>query len=345
MAMSEPIVNPEPPEGAGDELRQPGPIEAAFLWALDGLEDFSRAALLDEESLTASFLGGLRVAVPAAAKQFGSGILEKTRRCSWAAFNKSGRATDERSEAASGADFGLVLWESETHARLCIFQAKKVKTGGHGEAFDIHRSPPKPSVRRPQLVMLAATGLRCLKALEAAHMHPTSLDPGAPPIADRDVIAEFLTDSSSQARMDVIKALDWIQYLVYRKDAPICVPLSEIPANAIDREFALGASKTNYVDIGFGSGTLRELVLSGLSDANPKAGWPRVDRHTLETLLPDLLDLMQVYVASGRSGGLVNSADARVEVVAQPSSPGQMVSLQAEVAARAPPSSRAGMSL
>lgn len=339
---------------SGPELLCPGPIEAAFMMAVDGLEDFSRAGLLDEETLTASFLGGLRVAVPAAARIYGSGITDKTRRCSWGAYKKSARATNEKSEAASGADFSLVVWESETHARLGIFQAKKADHEGPENTVDIHRSPKPPSQRRPQLVMLASTGMRFLKVMSRLReRHPAhDVDPAATvaallrSIPDRAAFVEMLTDASPEDRFKLFGQLGWIHYLVYRNGEPVCVSLTHLQQYAIEQEFVVGTRQTNSVDIGKEPRSLRSLLACGLSPDDPGDGWLRLDKHTLEALLPDLQELMPVHVADGRGGGLVNKADAEVEVVAQLSSSKQLADLHAVVSAAgdaSEPSSSSGL--
>lgn len=313
--MSELSINPV----SEDEPRAPGPIEAGFHLVLERVKELSAAGLLDEETLTSCLFGGLAVALPLMVERYGSGV-DKPQNVSWGPYNKAGRVSNDDSEAASGADFTLVLWESETRARIAVFQAKKGEWSKASSSWsvNVHRKPRPPSTRRPQLVMLAATGLRLTRELKRE------------PLC-RDEAIRMLDNASSDSRKKQLSDFRWIHYLAYLNSVPVCVSLGDLEAKTIDKEFASDANKQNLVEVSTDWPVFYSLIQAGLSK-DPGKAWLPVDKDTLQLLLPDLLDLMPVYVAGDRGGGFenipANVVDGHQVVPADASSVEQMDALR-----------------
>lgn len=280
--------------------RSRGPITEAFCVVLERVEELSILGLLDEETLTASVLGGLSVAIPLMIELHGSGQ-ERDRQCSWGPYSKSGRAGSRQSEATSGADFALVIWESDAWARLAIFQAKKgvvkfeekVKSSGILKwSVDVHRLPrgSNPRImggrRNSQLATLLGTGGRGLAE------HRRALSNGLETID--------AAKGSMLNHTDNIAKLDWLHYLVYLDGQPVCVPLSAIDLATIEKELSNKPGRA-YVEIkGDQDRTLFQLLRSGLEEEHPR-GWLRLDKLGIAEIVGELVNLMTVFVCDEQS--------------------------------------------
>ena len=304
--------------------RLPGPITAAFRRVSDEVARLSTFGILDEESLTSSILGGLTIACPWMLEKHGSGTAG-TRECSWGPYSKSGRAGTPQSEATSGADFALVLWESERWARIAIFQAKKgcvqcelgaAENDPKKWFIDVHRLPKKPKdptkKRRPsQLAALIETGRLGVQERQRA-IEGESADVQAAVLAQHD--------KDGHGR---VKGLGWIHYLAYIESAPICVPITMIDEATIAREFEPMSGPSLVPVAGDLTTTLFDLVHAGLNEAVPK-GWIRLDAKGVETVIGELVDLMPVVVGDEQSGKPLTPVRDQGGVqtgVAQPVSP------------------------
>ena len=304
--------------------RAPGPITAAFQRVSNEVGRLSTFGILDEESLTSSILGGLTIACTWMIEKHGSGTVHP-RQCSWGPYSKSGHAGTPQSEATSGADFALVLWESERWARIAIFQAKKGCVQCESGAtendpkkwfIDVHRLPKKPKDpnknRRPsQLAALIDTGRsgvqECLRAIEGES-------------ADVQAAVRAQLDSQGHGR---VKGLGWIHYLAYIESAPICVPITVIDEGTIARAFEPMGGQSLVPVAGDLTTTLFDLVRAGLSEAAPN-GWIRLDVRGVETVIGELVDLMPVVVGDEESGKPLTPVQDQGGVqtgVAQPVSP------------------------
>ncbi len=282
--------------------RAPGPITAAFRRVSAEISRLSTFGILDEESLTSSILGGLTIACPWMIEKHGSGT-DVPRQCSWGPYSKSGHAGTPQSEATSGADFALVLWESERWARVAIFQAKKgcvqCEAGATENepkkwSIDVHRLPKKPKdpnkKRRPsQLAALIETGRLGLKEQLRAIEGESA-----------DVQAAVLAQHSEGAHKRV-KGLGWIHYLAYIDSAPLCVPITMIDEATVAKELGAMGGPSLVPIAGDLTSTLFDLVRAGLSDEVPK-GWIRLDAEGVEAIIGELVELMPVVVGDEQSG-------------------------------------------
>ena len=304
--------------------RPPGPITAAFRRVSDEVARLSTFGILDEESLTSSILGGLTIACPWMLEKHGSGTAG-TRECSWGPYSKSGRTGTPQSEATSGADFALVLWESEHWARIAIFQAKKGCVQCESGAtendpkkwfIDVHRLPKKPKdpnkKRRPsQLAALIDTGRLGVQERRRA-IKGESADVQAAVLAQHD------RDGHGR-----VEGLGWIHYLAYIGSDPICVPITMIDEATIEKEFGTSGGPSLVQVSGAMTTTLFDLVRAGLSEAAPN-GWIRLDVRGVETVIGELVDLMPVVVGDEESGKPLTPVQDQGGVqtgVAQPVSP------------------------
>lgn len=282
-----------------------GPLAATFLHVTHEFERVCGARFYDEETLTAAMLGGFAATLPLIAQTLGSGSEGEALDCSWGSYRKT-RASDDKSEAASGADFAIILWESPEVFRLAIFQAKKgelfpqerrrsqIIDDPPKEAwwFDIHRRPNRPDDlgkkwRDAQLIVLEKTGQRFMGAKR--RYEETLGNVALPEIGSNKISNKKAPD------------LTWMHYLVYRDDRPVCVPVSEIDKEVFDQERG-DSCKENYVEILPNDGDGFFDLLRGGVFNHAHAGWLTIGAKEALPLLPDLLDLMPVYAGDDRSG-------------------------------------------
>lgn len=284
-----------------------GPLEATFGLSVKQLRKTFRPARFDEELITSAFLGTLMAnagwALACLGKDTGSGI-----GLSWAQYKKTrpkapapGAVPGERrieTEAQSGADFAVVLRPEPDLAWLALFQAKKanVDTGGdtHRDYIDVYRRPPKPEPvggvqkvwRDSQLVVLVQEGNRIQ---------------GTP--------ADGRSGQLSTSR------LDWVHYLAYVHDAPVCVALSHLEENykaelqAHDRKLS---DNLVYLDDALTTKLFDLLDLPRQMNSSPQrngpalpepVGWLAMPYARAEKVLPELLNIMDIYIADGGGDG------------------------------------------
>lgn len=282
--------------------RDPGPITAAFRFVSRRVGELSALQLLDEESLTSSVLGGLAVACPLMLKMHGSGA-DGERLCSWGPYSKSGRAGSKQSEATSGADFALVLWESAMWARVAVFQAKKgtVKVEVNEERehltkwfVNVHRMPRKKAndlegLRKTQLAALVDTG----NIGRREHLRATQQSSGPP--------AEHKPDVDTNQQHPQVVGMDWIHYIVYRDGDPICLPLSQIDKMTVQKELR-SRGGSSYAPIrGDQTTTFFDVLHAGLDHECPTS-WLRLDVDGVKAVIGELVELMTVIVGDEQSG-------------------------------------------
>lgn len=281
------------------------PLQAALGLATRELRETFQPSRVDEETITSTFLGALKAHAFWTVKVIGTP--EKSHNgISWSHFNKA-RASNPSSEAACGADFALIVRESENCALLSIFQAKIIGRKGPKSNpprhyyINVYHRPNRPAInkktkKRPawrdsQLVTLVETGRSIL----------TKLGIGEP------ITAPF-------------SELGWLHYLGYCNKTVRCIPISRLEA-AYNAEKAAGDKKLSSHEI-----ALREVMpfrfthhldLSRLgrpmkqkrstprlaSEFTRLDGWLAVDYSKLKGILPTLISLMDLYIADDTSDG------------------------------------------
>jgi hypothetical protein len=110
--------------GENSSMPKIKPVEAAFLSVLNRFQDTGFLSRFDEETITGALLGGLNSVFPFCVSIFGDDKIVE--RCCWGHFSKHESSLNP-SEAQSGADFALVVYDTRNLARLALFQAKKVE--------------------------------------------------------------------------------------------------------------------------------------------------------------------------------------------------------------------------
>ncbi|WP_233840950.1 hypothetical protein [Dyella sp. 2HG41-7] len=280
----------------------PGPVEASFCSVAERFKKLKLISQMDEETVTAAFLGGVTASFPLCSLIFGSGQSSEVQ-CMWGHFHKStGRSSssDPDTEAYRGADFALVIGIDELHVRLAIFQAKKadfrflkvtidnvLEEDSRGEAnrgerkFDVmaqekrpvlnvHRRPPRRGKpveewRESQLVRLVRTGHEILFANE---------DVPAQSITDEGNDWEKSARDCAQGKLffkehtlkDLLSSLDWIHYLGYVGEDAVCVPLSAFDQAVLRRELENESFTVNDVFLdGLDREPFVDVLLNGVS--------------------------------------------------------------------------------
>lgn len=266
--------------------------------------------------MTAGLFGGLASAVDLFVGCYGSGIEGETRECSWGMFKKSrppastagGVATKPQRiehEARSGADFAIVLWQNDEKALVALFQAKKgeYKKSVAGTALNIHRAANR-TTGETQFVVFASM---CDLMRERVSSSPA--------ISNIDgAIAKFrrLSQAERKRRVD---QLSWGHYLVYEQGVPVCVPITAVGSEAIQREFDGNAAPAIPRNDWLGMQSFSALLRAGVQ--GQENGWLKMTRSQIEGLLPQLIDLMDVYETSEGGGGLTPSDPSKMSTTVQ----------------------------
>ncbi|MDV3514682.1 hypothetical protein [Stenotrophomonas sp. C1657] len=289
-----------------------GLVRAAFRVTLERVQPIAAMGLLDEESLTASLLGGVATTAPlleelamweassaeaqSESKPVGSleagledQVVQSGPSASWGTYNKSGGAGDPTSETATGGDFALVIWDGPECARIAVFQAKKGTVYKYGSKWtlNVRRGPTESSEGFTQFVMLFANAIRCSQA----RINQPSLS-----------IAKSFKQFSLESLKKSIEEVSWVHYLAYMEGTFACVPLAACSA-ALKNELA--PQKTSHtIEISIDSPRFYDVLTAGFD--GDKKMWLPITRSNLEALLPSLLHLMPVHVVDEKgAGGLI----------------------------------------
>lgn len=304
-----------------NELKEKGPVRAAFRTVVEFLDKSPKVAALDEESITSFMFGAVAIICHELIERYGSGAVDRDQTCQLGPYKKSARSPKYDTEAASGADFALVLGEDADWVRMAIFQAKKGtsvkvdssdKVDSNDWEIDVKRRSKKEE-RCAQVVALVKTGEHLAKGEE----------PGAETQAQTEA---RLKDLSSDDRAAILAQFSWIYYLGYREALPVCLSLDKLPVDAFEHELhkmrgqkfvSLNGHPAFFDVINAGlamrpSSMVQNEVSAGTSsatkaglDATPEVidGWLRLPRKSMNKLLPALLDLMPIYVADDDGDG------------------------------------------
>ncbi|MFB9038129.1 hypothetical protein [Xanthomonas arboricola] len=101
------------------------PMHLALLWTMQRTKTIAGVQDYDEESYTSTILGGTAIAAPLLAAFEGQASAGRAD-FRFGTFRKNGGAKSPLSETATGADFCLVIGHDDEHAKVAIFQAKKL---------------------------------------------------------------------------------------------------------------------------------------------------------------------------------------------------------------------------
>jgi len=201
-------------------------------------------------------------------------------------------------EAESGADFALVLWQSADDALVAIFQAKKSESGS-GTQLQIHRKANKATGQTQFVVFAAMCDL----------MKDRKSD--SPTLIDIDGAIGAFRDLSPVDRKRQVDTFDWGHYLVYEQGVPVCVPITAVSSDAIEKEVKGKPAKTIPRRDWHAMQTFPALLQAGVQ--GQESGWLKMTREQIEGLLPQLIGLMDVYETSeGGGSGLTPSDPSKV---------------------------------
>ncbi|WP_146146980.1 hypothetical protein [Stenotrophomonas maltophilia] len=219
---------------------------------------------IDEESFTAALLGSFcescQVCVAGMPPASNSSL-------TWRRHNKSGKGT--QGEAATGADFALIIRLSNNFARAAVFQAKNGQSE-KGSFKASHRSPEiEDYPEEEQFVRLRRYCRRILSAKNDAEEASLDLD-----------------------------SLGWSHYLVYENFAAYCSPLSSLSIleQRISKDGSPGTVRYkdypyfNFVDI-LVSGCNQEIAV--------QPGWLSLESsREISAFVEAAKDLFDIYEAS-----------------------------------------------
>ncbi|MDZ7514394.1 hypothetical protein [Stenotrophomonas muris] len=179
-------------------------LESSFELATKLIGALSMSAKEYEETLTGTLLGSL-LSTNTVLGLVSAHLDVEPANCWWGSYSKSRSKDDPYTEAASGADFGLLTLLDTGRARLALFQAKRGDLKEGIWSVDVNRVPPRPKdleskPRKPQMVVLVETARRLTELADPAGHQASKLAPLEP---DSVHTQEELTE----ARLD---PFDWV---------------------------------------------------------------------------------------------------------------------------------------
>ncbi len=116
--------------------RAPEAVEASFRHTLNQLSGNGMLTTMDEETITAAILGGFITSFPICTAAFApetppgepaDPTTQPRPRCAWGQYGKAAGGEAKELESRRGADFALIIWDSEEWARVALFQAKRLE--------------------------------------------------------------------------------------------------------------------------------------------------------------------------------------------------------------------------
>ncbi|MFV7423729.1 hypothetical protein ACNPNN_11710 [Stenotrophomonas geniculata] len=284
--------------------KQPAPVDPLSLAAelhRRSFENLAQATSLDEEALTACFLGGLTTSfsIVAALCHIDPNA---TPPLSWTQYRKKAGNEKLLNESDVGADFAMVCWRPDRKMRIALFQAKngQCKTDVEDESreewkLNVHRRPKKPEPDTPwreaQMVRLVRTSILF------EEVRTSSLSTGLPKsIQEAQTKADNANDEELTSHCKNVK---WIKYIGYFNGKAVCIPISNI-SDALPKELEEKSFTHNWITLTDKSSPtdFADTLTHGLGTDD---SWLELNEETGIALLPSLIDLMPIYV--GRSGG------------------------------------------
>ncbi|MBH1489514.1 hypothetical protein I5U39_03085 [Stenotrophomonas maltophilia] len=262
-------------------------LESSFELATKLIGALSMSAKEYEETLTGTLLGSL-LSTNTVLGLVSAHLDVEPANCWWGSYSKSRSKDDPYTEAASGADFGLLTLLDTGRARLALFQAKRGDLKEGIWSVDVNRVPPRPKdleskPRKPQMVVLVETARRLTELADPAGHQASKLAPLEP---DSVHTQEELTEAR-------LAPFDWVHYLVYTDDGAECLPLRQL-SSAYVKELVGRRSETN-VPIEGRTSTFLEVISHGCVTGAPN--WLEFDdADTAIRELPLLLSLVPIVV-------------------------------------------------
>ena len=237
-----------------------------------------------EEPTTGFLLGAFASLAPICSLAF-----EQTDQagCSWQYFPKSG--TGPHTEAATGADFALIVEIEDRPARLAIFQAKRVESDKK-RSFDLHQ------VRSINETKNGEPGK------DVQESSPTSI-----PQFLRLLTHAISTASAAGVTEPSLKDIHWTHYLVYGKSWIRCVSLDKLAR--IETFYGSTTPPVPYDNPGvvymtrLNSRSFFNLLTEGATPSHSRAslrGWLEIQPGDIDRIRDSLIQFTDVYV--GRHG-------------------------------------------
>lgn len=171
------------------QVFRPTPLTGALQVAsIDALSLCSQSSL-DEEELTYTLLGTLKSSISSFSLEFPGAFCPQFY---WQRYSKGGRSLG--GEAASGADFAFIIRLTDEHARVAIFQAKKVKD---------------------------------TKSLDVSFISPFRTLKGRGDLFPEPQILRLVSNAQHISGDPDLKNLNWVHYAGYEDDGCFCTPISD----------------------------------------------------------------------------------------------------------------------
>ncbi|WP_242890413.1 hypothetical protein [Stenotrophomonas maltophilia] len=265
------------------------PIHEATLWTLRKLKEATSRHPLDEETFSAFILSGLYFTAPLFSAFLGRP--EKSTNASWGIFNKSGGGDDPLSETSTGADFCFVLGRENEFAEVGFFQAKHLKAD-KPRTLNVRHGPSETSEGNTQLAVLLGFACRLMASTDApgfAHFKTikTNLDAAA-----------YLNKQKEGYITDLTSKIEWVHHIIYHQGEPTAIPLSKLDRETIIAEVKRTPPRSHKITH-MGS-PFSDLILQAFDSEG--SGWLRIQRSSLDELLPALAEISTVIVSDDRGG-------------------------------------------
>ncbi len=234
-----------------------------------------------EEPTTGFLLGAFASLAPVCSQAFEQ---SNDAGCSWQYFPKSGCGS--HTEAATGADFALIIEFESGPARLAIFQAKRVESD-KTQSFDLHQVREISRTKNDET------------ATEPLELSPTSI-----PQFLRLVAHAKKTASSVRGARRHLSNIHWTHYLVYAKERIRCVSLDNLVHVA--KSYATTTPPAPYKNPGvihMNSSNARSFFGLLTTGATPEItgaalkGWLEIQQTDIDPVRVSLLRFTDVYVA------------------------------------------------
>ncbi|MBZ2444508.1 MULTISPECIES: hypothetical protein [Xanthomonas] len=250
-----------------------------------GVQDY------DEESYTSTILGGTAIAAPLLAAFEGQASAGRAD-FRFGTFRKNGGAKSPLSETATGADFCLVIGHDDEHAKVAIFQAKKLDPSEDERLLSVRRGPASTSDGHFQFTMLLAFTCRLMAKAGLSGYEDFADD------ADTLGAAARLKSMSVGDISILVKEISWVHYMVYRNGDATTLPLNNLDKACITSEVfkgrqyshRLGGTRPGFVEIVSGA-------LQGSTE-----GWLLVPRMVIKAFLPELIEMGAIVVMDDKGG-------------------------------------------
>ena len=258
------------------ETQRLNALMAAFQMACLEVSSNGLAGQVDEETMTGALLGAITATVPWCAQAFGD---DASPGCSWVRYRKNGRQAD--TEAATGADFALVIRFPNGSARLAVFQAKRPRNDG--STLSIHHLAPALVDRNkePQFLRLKHYGTKVMNEVMRV---------------DKTIATK---------RPASLSDLLWVHYIAYKSTSMPCYSVNQFIATdeAYRRTFRRRPPPVNLSELN--QRELLWLLTDGANDERSASapGWLTLSNLTAaKAFIKIIIDFADVYEARVQPG-------------------------------------------